>query len=228
MALYRASAIVAAVSGKLGGVVFVRNKGSNVVRHRPAGRGGRSIRHELAASQFVAIQRLWRTLSTDDRAAWRAFARDYPSTNRLGITRSLSPYQAFVRFNVRSVQHDDGLHDTPTSTHSTPIATSMITIAVFPLAAGLVLRPAAPPPNVTYIALLYGATKSVNYLPPSYTNWRFLGLIATEGDVPFSVLDLWSAAWPLPQLGQDFALRADFYSPLFRLSASIFGSSTTA
>ncbi len=226
MAIFKPSAILTAISGALGGQVFVQARGANVIRHRPAGKGGRSPRHEIAASAFVAVQRLWRTLSDEQRAAWRSFARDYPSTNRLGIRRPLSAYQSFVRFNIRLGQHRDGLTTpVPRVLHSTDIPASM---SVTASASGDILLdfdPDAIPPD--YTPLLYGATKSRTSIPAFYNNWRFIATFTTDGTAPGDINAWWATAWPHPVAGQDVALRADFYSGLMVRSASFTATTIT-
>ncbi len=209
MAIFKPSAIIAAISGKLGGQVFVQARGANVVRHRPAGKGGASRRHEIPKRNLAEAQRFWKTLTDDQHAAWRTFAVQYPVTNRIGLRRPLSPYQAFVRTTLNRFLF--GL--TPTelpplsSPYPFPASVSLTTFS-----GGGVLAFANPNPNPdSYRFLAYAATLPRNTLPNSgFRNWRFLNSYSTF-DGAFSLTDDWLSAWGLPRQDQAIALRIDTY-----------------
>lgn len=106
MAIYRPGPLVGAISGAVGGAVFVNAKGSKVVRHRPRARPPRTptrtqtLGDGNAQSYQASIAQLWQTLTDKQRQTWGVTALQFPETNRLGQTRPLSGFQFFVRENV--------------------------------------------------------------------------------------------------------------------------------
>lgn len=225
MAIIRASGILSAISGKLGGQVFVNGRGSAIVRHRPATQGGRSRNHEAAAQRLVKAQRLWAPLSDDNKASWRNFAVQFPVMNRLGQRRPLSGFQAFVRFNVRLQMFNGFTVSAPTSSHLTFVPES---ISVTASASGDILIDFDPTVAAPfYNPLVYGATLSRGTIPPNYRNWRFLGTFTYDGAVPSSINAFWDPVWPHPVEGQDIAIRADFHTPLLILAGSFTAATIT-
>lgn len=97
MAIYRDSPIIGPISGALGGTVIARSKAGPVLKHRPA----KITRHTPAAlaarARFADQTRAWARLTEEEREDWRQFARQHPTTNRLGIARPLTGFQWFLK-----------------------------------------------------------------------------------------------------------------------------------
>lgn len=101
MAIATLGPVVAGISGKTGGLVFVNAKKQLVVRIRPPSPQGRSLRQQNALSRFVALQRAWGDLSSAQRLTWAVSARATTLRNRLGKASPPGPFQLFVRENAR-------------------------------------------------------------------------------------------------------------------------------
>jgi len=101
MALFRPGPLVGAISGAMGGVVFVQGRQMQVVRPRPNPiQPGTS----LQVSQQRAYAQCcleWRGLSAADRLTWEVAARNVPFVDRLGRRRSYSPFNLFMAVNMR-------------------------------------------------------------------------------------------------------------------------------
>lgn len=225
MAIFRPGALIGGISGAIGGVVFSNNRGSRVVRHRPAVKGGRAPRHGPAQAKFRAAQSAWATLDEIERAAWRTFATQVPTTNRLGEQHALSAFQVFVRFNIRSQMFGLGISDDPITSHVHPIPETLTITSGVASGITMLLSPDVGAP--LYNILIYGAMNMSLTVPQSYSNWRLIGVQLQLGDSPVSITAIWETAWTLPLLNQPIAIRADSYTRHMQPSSSIITTATT-
>ena len=101
MALTKYAAPIIAISGRIAGNIFKRDRaGNHVTRHQ------RRVRSESPAqmnirNNFRTIVNAWLSPSMTDarRAAWTAFAAQHPITNKFGSQIRLTPFACFVRWN---------------------------------------------------------------------------------------------------------------------------------
>lgn len=103
MAVFRGSAIVGTISGRVGGTVFVTSPGGGVVRAAGVRTGAPSAAASAAQGQLVAAKAAWQSMSDSRRAAWKAFALGVVRVNRVGVAGSLSGLQAFVRYSMTNL-----------------------------------------------------------------------------------------------------------------------------
>lgn len=100
MAIFRSGPIVGTISGNLQGVCFKNAKGSPVIAKRIQ-RTNQKTDAQLAVRNFMPeIRDAWFNLSTDDRRAWRNYARQVLETNRLGAKIHLSAWMHFFRWQL--------------------------------------------------------------------------------------------------------------------------------
>ena len=143
MAIFRTSPIIGAISGKLGGMVFVAGKGSPTVRPRPR-RSARNSQFQLqATADYVTISQSWKELTTLQKDAWRTSAISFPTKNRLGVSAPISGFQLFVKFHAelqnRNIISADpppvqGTNGIPTSVSATFSAAGDLDVAASPQA----------------------------------------------------------------------------------------------
>lgn len=100
MAIIRTGPVVAAISGGIGGVVFVAGSRSAVVRPRPIAHRKSSPALATARARFMTVRNAWKQLTVEQKAAWATAAALRPSTNRLGQASPMSAFLLFVRTNV--------------------------------------------------------------------------------------------------------------------------------
>ncbi len=98
MALFKPSAIVGAVSGQVGGVVFRQGKnGTTIARartHRPA-----STSFTVnAVNDFHTYIAGWRGMTDEMRLAWRQMAGQLSTSNRLGQKRPWSGFRLYLNW----------------------------------------------------------------------------------------------------------------------------------
>ncbi len=225
MAIFRPGALIGGISGALGGVTFSNSRGSRVVRHRPAVKGGNAPRHGQAQAAFRYAQSAWATLTDQQRTSWRTYAPQAPVTNRLGEQHALSGFQTFVRFNIRTRMLNLPLSTTPTSSHDHPAPTSLqITSGI---ADGIEIKLLPDVISPIYLIFLYGAMRMSLTPPTAYSNWRLLDVKFVAGDLFTPITADWETAWTLPELGQPIGIRVDSYTRDMRISSSLVQTATT-
>lgn len=114
MALIKTTAIVDAISGKIQGTVFARNKGGAYARGRGVVTNPRSAAQMRVRSMFGAVSASWRSLSPEQIAGWNALASETTYQNRLGDTRHYTGKALFQKINQnRLLQAEDILKNAP-------------------------------------------------------------------------------------------------------------------
>lgn len=99
MALVKFTAVVDAMSGKLNGTVFAKNKGGAYVRSRGQVSNPQTLAQQAVRAAFGAISRMWSALTGAQREAWNAAADGRTYTNRLGDIKKLTGKAYFQQVN---------------------------------------------------------------------------------------------------------------------------------
>lgn len=99
MALIKLTAIVDAISGKLNGTVFSRNKGGAYVRSRGVAVNPQTTAQSAVRSIFGSLSQAWRDLTDVQRNAWKSITADYPYQNSLGDAKILTGKALFQKLN---------------------------------------------------------------------------------------------------------------------------------
>ncbi len=203
MAIMTSGIVAGAVSGKLGGVVFVQGRKGSVVRMRPPTRAAISPRQQTSLSRFTALQQSWADLTDAERLTWKTAASATLSTNRLGSSSPPGAFQLYLRENsLLQFFPSTAITEPPVGPRSPP---PDFVGAVF--SASGTYNVQADPPVVFGSALffVYGWTQCKEYFTDSPP--RFVHML-TEGDVTLDVdiKDQWSAVFgPLVE-GQVFTI----------------------
>lgn len=113
MALIKLTAIVDAISGKLNGTVFSRNKGGAYVRSRGVAINPSTAAQSLVRALFASISQAWRDLTDEQRQAWRTAAPGYPYQNSLGDTKTLTGKSLFQKLNGNLLNIGESIINTP-------------------------------------------------------------------------------------------------------------------
>lgn len=96
----RTSALVGAASGSIGSVTFKNARSGLVIAKRPSKVNRRSERQLTHRSRFQRVTQAWRETSAAQRIAWTRLATTLPHKNSLGISRPLTGYQLYLKFNL--------------------------------------------------------------------------------------------------------------------------------
>jgi len=114
MALIKLGALVANISGSIGGTTFARNRGGAYIRNRTVPLNPQSPRQVAIRQIFGSLSNLWSTTVTSvQRTAWELYAENVPLTNSLGEDRNVSGINMYQRGNsllldTNGVREDDG------------------------------------------------------------------------------------------------------------------------
>jgi hypothetical protein len=100
MALFRPGAIIAAISGRLGGAIFATPRTGSVVRNTPIKTSRTTPATSTAYIALVQALRAWQALSEAQQFKWRSLAASFPQHNRLGVAFRLTGRELFIRQNV--------------------------------------------------------------------------------------------------------------------------------
>lgn len=84
------------LSGKLGGMIFSRNRGGDYVRAGVKGVNPQTQAQLKARNAFASVSTLFRSLSSAEKTAWQEFADNYYSPRQGGNVGQFSAYNAFI------------------------------------------------------------------------------------------------------------------------------------
>ena len=101
MAIMRPGPLAGQLSGRVGGIVFSRNRGGDYVRNGPSPVNPQSAYQSAVRNAMALASAGWDNATDDNRAAWRSWANDHPVQNRIGESIRLQGNAAFVSLNAR-------------------------------------------------------------------------------------------------------------------------------
>lgn len=113
MALVKYGPLAAAVSGKIGGTVFSRNRGGAYLRTWAMPANPQTSFQTNIRTILSQLSSDWRTLTDAQRMQWAVWASQNPITNAIGERTILSGHQAFVQINHRVLQSGGTQLDVP-------------------------------------------------------------------------------------------------------------------
>ncbi len=91
---------ISAMSGKLGGNVFARNKGGAYSRNWVKPTNPSTVAQQNQRNTLALKSAAWRTITDSERDSWKSWADDNPVLDRLGSSIVLSGAQAFTKINI--------------------------------------------------------------------------------------------------------------------------------
>jgi len=100
-------------SGRQEAVVFVKGRYGNVVREFVPPSNPRTADQQSHRRNILAVSRRWRTLSLEQRAAWRVLAANKYFVNDEGQRVRLNCYKLLVSLNTRRADLDLPQFDSP-------------------------------------------------------------------------------------------------------------------
>jgi len=102
-------------SGSVGGVTHARWRGNKVVRIRPIPTQPRTSRQSAVRNIIATLSRAWAALTDAQRTAWRNYADQHPTTNRLGQQVTPTGFNQYVGLNFFLLDNADSAIDSPPS-----------------------------------------------------------------------------------------------------------------
>lgn len=129
MAISRQGTVVGPISGALGGVVFYQGARSGVIGTRPHTVQTSTPQQRQRQRALLSVQTSWRAASEEGRNIWRSFAASLPWSNRLGVRRPLSGYNACLSYMLQiypTMEGDPQIDPPPRGTsYKTPTIVSL-------------------------------------------------------------------------------------------------------
>ncbi len=203
MAIIRLGPIVSAISGTVGTVVFVTGGRSTVARRQPIRVHKSSPYLEGAQSRMQGLRRRWRSMSSNQKLAWKTWATLENSTNVLGQTSPTSAYQLFMRVNLELRNSWSNAVVSPVALNTSDIP---LNVATAFSASGTFTINADPPlgaPAASFF--MYGWPFWTNQNPGSIPRLVFLQS-APGSPLSFDVRSYWQSHWGSMVEGQRFQI----------------------
>jgi hypothetical protein len=124
MAIMRPGPLAGQLSGRVGGVVFSRNRGGDYVRNGPSPTNPQSDYQVAVRNALSVASSYWDDMDDAARQAWRGWAQVNPIQNRLGESIRLQGNASYVSLNARKAFMGHTLSAvTPARSAPTPLLT---------------------------------------------------------------------------------------------------------
>ena len=191
-------------SGRKGSVVYLNTRYGKVVRQYVRPRDPRTLDQQRKRSNLVAVCNRWRTLSTEQRAAWRIASANNYFVTETGCRVRLNGYNFFVSLNMRRADLDLPQFDLPPAEPvflPNPVADLVITNTGGKIT--LKLRVPSPPAQYTLVqgaAPVRTGVRCVQHFP-------FLGLLPPPTDGWSDITELHVARYGVPKVGTAIWIR---------------------
>jgi len=104
---------VSAMSGKLGGTVFARNKTGAYSRNWVKPINANTTKQQTVRNEFANLIARWKDLTEAQQTAWEDMAPQYPYTNRLGESSEYTGQQLHNHLNMNLQVIGGTLLDSP-------------------------------------------------------------------------------------------------------------------
>ncbi len=147
----------------------------------------------------------WKQLSLADKEAWRVFARNSLTSNRLGIRRQISGWNMFFKINSLLLLVGDAIEDVPIS--SAAAAYNMPLTFSSSVADGQIITFDTAAPVTLLNALIYARALYRSTEQKFNRDWRFVEHSTGFSGTTLEFTTSYEAAFPAPLLGQAVAMR---------------------
>lgn len=104
MAIAKPGPLIAALSGKLGAVVFTNATKVPCIATHPRKRNQQSENQLIVRARFQFLSTTWRGLSPAKKTAWATATYYTQRTNRLGVPRQQTNFQLFMSVNLQRLE----------------------------------------------------------------------------------------------------------------------------
>lgn len=211
MAIFTPGPLVAAISGNVAGINFVAGRPTRYVR--PAlGRVNKRTSPQLQRrARFLQVIRTWTEIGQAQRLEWITAAKQITSPNRLGIPRTISGFQFFVKVNLQRVD-SYAITTSPPQTLTRGPAPTHVTITAS-AAAGVYVSWHQPIPPGSAHAYFFGARSTSSKPTAQLIAWRFLSShLGTGGPNAHTITAEWDQILGHPVQHELIAIRIGIYS----------------
>ena len=105
---------ISAMSGKVSGNVYARNKGGAYVRNWVRPTNPQTTAQQNQRNTLSLKSAAWRTLTDEQRDSWKSWANDNPVLDRMGASIVLTGAQAYTKININRDNAADAAVQTTT------------------------------------------------------------------------------------------------------------------
>lgn len=205
MAIIRPGPLAGAISGKLGGLVFVAGQGTPFVRPRPAPRNKDLKFLGPVRSYMGRLVNAWRAFDDEAKATWRTAAILVITTNRLGTSKPMTGFQYFIHANMISIPSRNAIFTIPPPpAFINPPQSSSI---AFSAAGNYVVNAVKPVGIPVAIYHIFGWPFWTNQRPGDIPRPVFLKSISTPSPLAQNIRPEWEDHFGSLQEGQFFFCR---------------------
>ena len=184
-------------SGRKGSVVYVNSRHGKLARQYVRPRDPRTLDQQRKRSNLVAVCNRWRTLTPEQRAAWRIASANNTFVTETGRRVRLNCYNFFVSLNMRRADLGLPQFDLPPAEpvfSPNPVAELLITNTGGKIT--LKLRVPSAPAQYTLVqgaAPVRTGVRCVQHFP-------FLGLLPAPNDSWSDITELYVARYGVPKV----------------------------
>jgi hypothetical protein len=199
MALTNPGPLSSAVSGNIGGLCFSTSKTGAHVRSalkRCNQQTPAQLSHRAKLSHAYAA---WVALTATQRLAWSRAAEQYPVTNRLHLTRSLSPWSLFTALFIAAGSDFLGSFEDPPVMMAAPQPYNLLLTPDLTDGFDLSWDPSTSSASYQATAFAARSFSTVRLAQPKV--WTYIGSLTPATD-PWDIQSLVAAALGAPQAGE--------------------------
>jgi hypothetical protein len=183
-------------SGRADSIVYLKTRYGYVAREYVPPRNLRTASQQGNRASFGAVSSRWRTLTLEQRAAWRGAAADKYLTTKTGRRIRHNGYSLFVGLNARRAELGLPLFDLPPA--EPVFGRNPVTELVITNTGGQVrlkLRVPSPPAQYTVVQGAAPASRAARFV----LHYPFLGLLPEPLDGWSDITDLYVAHYGVPK-----------------------------
>lgn len=110
-------ALVVDGRNKIGGQVASKNKAGAYMKNKVTPANPQTTSQTDVRSNLTTVSRAWSGLTAEQRAAWNAYAAQYPYQDIFGDSKYLSGFNMFMKCNLNLLAADESQITAPPATH---------------------------------------------------------------------------------------------------------------
>jgi len=207
MALFTSGGTVGQISGRVGGIVYSRNKGGSYIRNGTIPTTSTTAAAIAAKTRLGNASTAWMSLTDAQRASWKAWAAENPILNRLGQSIILPANAAYISLATRMALIGETAASAPPII---PPPDGLLTCtATWDIGAGnFELTYTATPLGANEKLFLYAAVSNSDSINFVENTKRYVGVSAAAQASPFDAQTLIEAVFGSLQVGQKVTIDA--------------------
>lgn len=200
------SALLTDISGKSGGTVFSKNKGGAYLKNRVVPSNPQTAKQIGVRSRISSLSQAWKSLTSEQQAAWQGATPSFQYVNNLGQLRSYTAQALFMALNssIRAGNPSAALLTSPPApaaiTNVVPTALNFLVDTGNPDTVDITFAPTVPSGHTVLVQATRGLSPGVTR--PSQSFFRQIGVIPAAGTSPVDMVTEWAAEFGSAAVGQ--------------------------